>query len=199
MVYIFFYSAVIGGTFMTCQLLATVLGLGSDGSEFEIADDLPEVGDVTDQMHSLSDDLHHSNSLFGIISFRTLVAALTFFGLIGMVTNRSGFSLPEQLLSACAAGVGAMFLVHWIMKKMHQLGQSGTLRLSNAIGKVGTVNLTIPADQRGLGKVLMEIQGRFEEFSATTSQSKTLSTGLKVRVVGLQRGNVLEVEVFPCD
>lgn len=189
---LFLFSALIGGTFLLCQFGMTLLGL----------DDGPDQGDIDTggDLHSdgaLGGDEHHSSWLFGIISFRTLVAAATFFGLTGMFMIRSGAELRDQLLVAIASGVAALFGVHWMMKTFHQLGQSGTLRTSNAVGKTATVNVSIPANQSGPGKVQLEIQGRLEELAAVTSQNQSLTTGTRVQVVGLQQGNILEVEALP--
>ncbi|WP_437230812.1 NfeD family protein [Planctomicrobium sp. SH661] len=189
---LFFFSALIGGTFLICQLAMTLLGMSSEAGDIEFADDLPDA-DSPASSETSGDDGHQSSWLFGIISFRTLVAAATFFGMTGMFMSRIGADLPDQLFVAIASGLAAMFGVHSLMKSFHRLNQSGTLRTSNAIGKAGTVNVSIPANQSGYGKVQIEIQGRLEELPALTTRNEPLAAGSRVNVVGL-RGNVLEVE-----
>jgi hypothetical protein len=102
--------------------------------------------------------------------------------------------LPAQLLIAISCGLVAMYGVHWLMLTFLRLGQSGTLRVSNAIRKTGTVYIPIPESGNGMGKVQVEVQERLEEFPAVTSADTKLVTGAKVVVVAVVSGNTLEVE-----
>ena len=198
---IFIFCALIGGTFLVCQFVMTLIGLGHGGFDADAthfaADALPgHVGDAlhTDPGQDVHGTDHHGSSwFFGIISFRTLVAAMTVFGLAGMTASSSGFPLRLQLLMAIVGGGAAMFAVHWMMRSLYQLGQSGTLRLANAIGKMATVSIPIPGNNSGPGKVRLTVQGRLEELAAVTSTGDTLTTGSQVIVVDVVSGNVLEV------
>ena len=70
---------------------------------------------------------HHGSSwLFAVISFRTLVAAATFFGLAGLAAQSAEQPVGVQLLLAAAAGIGAMYGVHWLVRAMGRLGEDGT-------------------------------------------------------------------------
>jgi len=184
--------AVLGGTMLICQFVLTLLGLSGDHGSLELADDVPDASDG--HVADLPADAHHSTSLFGLISFRTLVAAATFFGLGGLASERGGFSIPLQLLVALACGAGAMLLVHYLMSTFYGLGQSGTLQVSNAIGKTATVYIPIPSSHTGQGKVQVEIQGRIEELAARTAFGEKLKTGAKVTVVGVLGTSTLEVQ-----
>ena len=199
---IFFFCALIGGTVLICQFVLTLVGLGDPG--FEITDDVPDSADVELSELDLSDgadggdiddgDLHGSSWLFGVISFRTLVAAATFFGLTGMAASTGGLPLPAQLMIAISCGMVAMFGVHWLMRSFYRLSQSGTLRVSNTIGKTGTVYIPIPEAGAGQGKVQLKVQDRLEEFPAINQSATSLSTGAKVVVVGVVNGNTVEVK-----
>ncbi len=198
---LFTFCALVGGTFLVCQLAMTLIGLGHEGFDVDGVDSSPDslaghVGDpqTADFDHDTADGHHHGSSwLFGIISFRTLVAAVTFFGLAGMTALSSGMPLRHQLLVAVASGGAAMFGVHWLMRSLYRLGQSGTLRVRNAIGKTATVAIPIPGKHSGQGKVRLTVQGRFEELAAVNSMDETLATGSQVIVVDVVDGNVLEV------
>jgi membrane protein implicated in regulation of membrane protease activity len=128
-----------------------------------------------------------------MISFRTLVAAVTFFGLVGMAARSAGQPLGVQLVLAVAAGLGAMCGVHWLITMIGRLGEDGTLRVKNALGQEGTVYVPIAAERARPGKIQLKIQNRLVEYEAITSAPERLATGTKVRVVGIT-GNVLEVE-----
>jgi len=191
---VFILCAVVGGTILICQFVMTLIGLGGDS--FELADDVPDsldadMGDIGD----LEAGEHHGSTfMFGIISFKTLVAASTFFGLAGMAASTGGFNLPMQLLIGVVCGGSAMVIVHWLMRTFFQLGQSGTLQISNTLGKTATVYIPIPGGNGGMGKVQIKVQGRLAEFAAVTSTGDKLITGAKVVVVDVIDGSTLKVE-----
>jgi len=186
---IFILCAIVGGTILVCQFVLTLIGLGGECLDF--ADDIPDSHDFG----NLESGEHlGSTFLFGIISFKTMVAALTFFGLTGMAARTGGFNLPMQLLIALVCGGAALVIVHWLMKTLFQLGQTGTVEITNTIGKTATVYIPIPGGAEGTGKVQIEVQGRLEEFAATTTTDDKLITGAKVVVVDVIDGTTLKVE-----
>lgn len=198
---LFILCVLIGGTFLVCQFAMTLLGLGHGGLEGDLAHLHPDIltGHAGDALHTdLDQDVdggheHGSSWLFGIISFRTLVAATTVFGLAGMTARTSGITLSGQLLAAVVSGGAAMFAVHALIRFLYELGQSGTLRISNAIGKTATVSIPILGKSQRCGKVRLTVQGRLEELAAVNSQEGTLASGSQVIVVGVVGGNTLEV------
>ncbi|HJN07954.1 MAG TPA: NfeD family protein [Pirellulaceae bacterium] len=195
MQFVFILCAVVGGTILVCQFVLTLIGLGGDS--FDLVDDLPDAGDMGDvgDIGDLASSEHHGSTfMFGILSFKTLVAATTFFGLTGMAASTSGLGLPMQLLIAVVCGGSALVIVHWLMRTLFQLGQSGTLQISNTLGKTATVYIPIPGDNAGTGKVQVKVQDRLAEFAATTSAGDKLITGAKVVVVDVIDGSTLKVE-----
>ena len=202
---IFLFFAVVGGTVMVCQFVLTLMGLGSDSDLIdELPDDVPH--DLGGVGHDLPHDVHdvhagdghaaahgHDSSwLFGIISFRTLVAAFAFFGLAGLTAQSAGSSLWVQLVAAFVSGGVAMFAVHGLMKTLGKLGEDATVRIHKALGQEGTVYVPIAAHKERAGKVQIKMQNRLMEYEAITDGEK-LATGARVRVVAI-RGNTLEVE-----
>jgi membrane protein implicated in regulation of membrane protease activity len=179
----------------------TLVGLGGDHADF--SHDVPHdfaAGDAQiDDAHGADPaghdaHGHHGSSwLFGVISFRTLVAAAAFFGLVGYAAESAGLGLGPQLVLAVAAGIGAMYGVHWIVRSMGRLAEDGTVRVRSALGQEGTVYIPIPAAKAQAGKVQLKLQNRLVEYEAVTSAGQRLATGTKVRVVGIA-GNTLEVE-----
>lgn len=197
----FVFCALVGGTFLLCQFVMTLIGLGhsDSGGDFLApsteagATDLSDVGiDGADGADGTPGD-HGSSWLFGIISFRTLVAAATFFGLAGMTAQSSGASAFVQLLVAAVSGGLALLGVHALMRSLLRLGQTGTLQLTSAIGKTATVSVSIPGGQGRRGKVRLTVQGRLEEFAAEALDEGPLTTGTQVIVVDVIHGNVLQV------
>jgi membrane protein implicated in regulation of membrane protease activity len=196
----FMLCAVVGGTILICQFVLTLVGLGGEHG-FDVSHDLAhdfgtDSGHATGGHDGSSHDAaqqHGSSWLFAAISFRTLIAAITFFGLIGSAAQQANQPVGVQLLLAIAAGIGAMYGVHWLIMSIGRLGQDATLRVKSALGQEGTVYVPIAGDQRQAGKIQLKVQNRLVEFEAVTGVGERLPTGTKVRVIGMT-GNVLEVE-----
>ena len=201
MAYLYLFFAVVGGTVLICQFVLTLVGLSGG---HDLPDDLSvdHSGDVGGDAHDVGPDgsidqahgdhVHGSSWLFGVLSFRTLVAASTFFGLGGLAAEQGNQNLLVQLVVAAVCGLGAMYGVHWIMKLIGRLGEDGTVRIQRAIGQEGTVYIPIPAGKTKAGKVQLRLQNRLLEYAAVTSSVERLPTGMQVKVVGVS-GDVLEV------
>src|SRR6478752_8472834 len=193
----FLVCAVVGGTILICQFVLTLVGLGGEhGVDFshdvahDFAGDAAHDAGGSDAQGAGGDDhaadqQHGSSWLFAVISFRTLVAAIAFFGLVGSAAQSAGQPVGVQLLLATAAGIGAMYGVHWLIRSIGRLGQDATLRVKSALGQEGTVYVPIAGDKGQAGKIQLKVQNRLVEFEAVTRQAERLATGTKVRVVGV--------------
>jgi membrane protein implicated in regulation of membrane protease activity len=201
----FLVCAVVGGTILLCQFGLTLVGFGGEHG-FDFGHDVSHdfswdsahaatangTPDLSSENHA-ADHSHGSSWLFAILSFRTLVAAVTFFGLIGLAAQQAGQPLQIQLLLALAAGIAAIYAVHWLIRSIGRLGLDATQRVQNALGQEATVYVPIAAARAQAGKVQLKLQNRLVEYEAVTRNSAGLPTGTRVRVVGLT-GNLLEVE-----
>lgn len=196
---LFVLCAVIGGTILVCQFVLTLVGFGHDVGDMAHDVSVDVHTDVAAAPHDGADahgdesGQHGSSWLFGVISFRTLVAATAFFGLAGLAADSAGLDLLKQLVLALVSGAGAMFAVHALVKQMGRLNQDQTLKVQRAIGRVGTVYIPIPAQKASSGKIQLSLQNRVVEYEAITQGNEKLATGAKVRVVAV-RGSILEVE-----
>ena len=202
---VFLFCAIIGGTILVCQLILTLTGLGghdvgghdgvgdvAHGAGHDLVHDT-HAGHGHDVQGEGQTEQHLSTWLFGVITFRTLVAAVTFFGLSGMAAREASLHVVNQLLIALASGVGAMLLVHWLMTLLYRLGEDDTVRISRAVGREGTVYLSIPGERVGAGKIQLSLQGRIMEYGAMTANHAELPAGARVVVVGVVGGSMLEV------
>jgi membrane protein implicated in regulation of membrane protease activity len=183
--------AVVGGTILLCQLALTLLGLTDD-----LAGDMSHdagghgFGGHSAEVHHASDHTttaqHHHGStwLFNVITFRTVVAALTFFGLAGLAAHSSDLPATTELLIALAAGASAMYGVHYLMQSLYQLRADGTARIEGAVGEIGTVYLSVPGHNSGHGKIHLNLQDRTVEYEALTADDN-LPAGARVVVVGV--------------
>ncbi|MFO0906219.1 MAG: NfeD family protein [Pirellulales bacterium] len=211
---IFLVCAVIGGTVLVCQFTLTLLGLGGDhGGDFsshggdighaDVPDghaDVPHAevhadahgGTGVEEGHDAGGQ-HGSTWLFGVISFRTIVAALTFFGLSGMACISADQPLPTTLTIAIGSGLAAMLVVHSVMRLFFKLAEDGTIRVTRAIGREAKVYIPIPAHNEGVGKVQVRVQDRLVEYTAVNTSTHALKTGARVLVVAVRGGNTLVV------
>jgi len=78
------------------------------------------------------------------------------------------------------------------MRTLSRLRSDGTVRIERAVGKSGTVYLTVPAQRAGVGKVTLNLQNRTLECQAVTARSE-LATGAKVVVVSVIGPDTVEV------
>ena len=176
---VFWFIAVIFSVLFFIQFIFLVIGFESDSS------DLDHNGDTGSFEHE-----------FSALSVRSIIAFFTFFGWTGVLALNNEFSIWFAVLFASISGLAAMFLVAYMMFKFAQLEQSGTLNLYNALDKPGEVYLTIPANEKGVGKIHLLVDGRIREIDAVTS-GELLKTGAHVKVVDILDGNVLKVEPVP--
>ena len=177
--------AAVAGTILACQLLLSLLGIGG---EHEVGDDLAHAAPADG--HGVH---HDGNAFLDVLSFRTVVAALAFFGLAGLGGERSGWSAPTTLVVALAAGAIALYAVYWLGAGLSRLQADATARPSGAIGCSGSVYLRVPAGRSGVGKVQISQQGRTIEYQAVTGGAE-LPVGRSVVVVALVGADTLEVE-----
>lgn len=213
---LFVVCAAMGGTVLAIQFVMSLVGLGGHAFDIDVSGDFGHDfggdfhGDVGGDFHGdVGNDFHGDHSgegtdaehgtghgatwLFGVLSFRTIVAALTFFGLAGLAAQSTEASLPVTLLVAIAAGATAMFSVYWLMECLRHLRTEGTVRVGLAIGQHGNVYLRVPGYRAGSGKIQLNLQNRTMEYLAITSGPE-LSTGTKVVVVDIIDPTTLEVQ-----
>jgi hypothetical protein len=217
MTYVFIVCAVFGGTILVIQFLLTLIGLGGHSFDLDMSTDVghdfgggfhvdtggdvhvdaggdvqvDHAGGGADQV---SQSAHHGSTwLFGILSFRTIVAALAFFGLSGLAAQSANASTPTVLMVSVGAGAAAMFAVYWMMRGLQSLQAEGTVRILGALGQHGNVYLRVPANRSGSGKIQFNLQNRTMEYLAITAGPE-LPTGAKVVVVGVVNPTTLEVQ-----
>jgi hypothetical protein len=196
---IFLICAVIGGTVLVLQFVMMLIGLGGEALDVDVPGDFDGDLDVDfdadfDAGDSVATDHHVGSSwLFGVISLRTVIAALTFFGLAGMAASTAKVGTFGQLAVGVVAGLAAMYGVYFMMLSLTKLKSQGTPRVQRAVGKHGTVYITIPAEESGTGKIQLNLQNRTMEYLALTA-GHALSPGAKVVVTDVITSNTVQVQ-----
>ena len=200
---IFLIAAVVGGTVMVCQFLMMIVGMGDDmsadvGGDVDLGGDVSDISVDADLGADMADADHHTtwshaadadighpdaSRLFEVLSFRSVVAAITFFGLGGKAALASGMSETNSLLIALVAGAAAMYGIYWTMTQIYKLRSAGNQDIRNALGQPASVYVAIPGRREGMGKVQMQLQNRTVEYQAVTEHDATLKSGEQVLVV----------------
>ena len=182
---LYYVCAAVGGTLIVCQFGLTLFGLGGhhDIAGHDHVDVAGHGG------HDTAHD-HDSTWFLGILTLRTISAALAFFGLVGIIALRAELEPAVAVLLALGAGIGALFLVGWTMKLLVRLNIDGTVRIHKALGSVGTVYVSIPGGS-AQGKVHVSVLNRLIEYKAIAKDA--LPTGTKIRVVAIVGSDTVEV------
>lgn len=127
-----------------------------------------------------------------VLTVRGIASFLTVFGLVGWIGTLEDWPRPVSLIAALISGILVLLSVALILRMQRRLSSSGNVVASGAVGSVGRVYLRIPAANRGVGKITVEIQGRTAEYSAFT-KGRELATGTDVRVVRMTTPGTFEV------
>ena len=122
---IFVACAALGGTILVCQTLLMLFGIGAESLHGDFGGDFHgdlggghdagghagghagiHSGDEQQDDDHAAADSHHVAWLFSVLSFRTIVAALTFFGLAGLAARVCGRFHPHRAPGGCGRRVG---------------------------------------------------------------------------------------------
>ena len=156
---------------------------GDNGIDGVFGNDAPDATDV-----------HMGDSGLRIFTVRGIVAFLAVGGWAGLSALSLTGSAAAAIITAFVAGTLALLLVAWFFRWAASLNENGTLQMDHAVGKMGEVYITVPANMGGSGKVNVIIQGRLTEAEAMTEADRPLKYGETVEVVGMAVGNVLKVK-----
>ena len=180
---IFFCIAVPATIALIVMIVTMLIGLGGGDADLDGDGDPGVDGDIPDSGLSL-------------FTSRGIVAMLAVMGWSGFVFLDSEIGLHPVVGVAIALALGliTLVLVAFAMRAISRLQSSGNLDLSNAIGKVAEVYLTIPEAGRAAGKVTVTVQERLVEVSAITANSEPIKTGSYVRIVSVSENGILMVE-----
>ena len=130
---------------------------------------------------------------FQFITLKNLVAFFTIFAWAGLACLDGGMSTGLSIVISALSGVVMMVIMASIIYFMGKLADDGTLKLSNAKGKIGSVYLTIPAKRKGFGKVQVTVQG-VRTLDAMTDNEEDIPTGAVVEIVDIFNNETIIVK-----
>ncbi|WP_233379362.1 hypothetical protein [Maribellus sp. CM-23] len=131
---------------------------------------------------------------FQFISVKNIVAFFAVFGWSGIGFINAGMAPWLVILLAVFCGLLMMLLMGTLFYLMSRLAENGTLKMNNAIGKLGEVYLRIPAQRGGMGKVQISVQGSVRTLDAITDDLDTISTAAIVQVIDVIDDSILLVK-----
>jgi hypothetical protein len=195
---LYLVSAVLGSTILVGQIALLAFGFGHHGDLGHDADagglemDHSQADGVGQDAGHEHDAVQDASHIFSVLSFRTVTAAVAFFGLAGMAGATAGLPSPEPLLLALAAGAAAMYGVYYMMRALYRLNCDGAQQIGRAVGHEAVVYLGIPGAHQGCGKIHITLQNRLIEIEAVTGGER-LATGATVVVTSVLGHNRVEV------
>ena len=173
---IFYAIAFLSTGVLVLQLILGLIGADSDGLG---ASDLP-------------DGEHPSG--FGVFSVRAVASFFAGLGWVGIICLTQGTSVAVATVAGTLSGIALMAGTIWVMRAMLRLQESGTLNYANAVGTIGTVYVSIPAQGGPGGQVEVLIQGRTVFAEARTDLPEGLKPGAKVRITSMIGRSAFMVE-----
>lgn len=181
---VYWASTIIGGLLF---LLRTALFFiaGDAGSDIDV--------DFNGGFDGDFDDSHGDTDLsFKVLSLQSLTAFFMMFGLAGLALIKANIDPVWTILGSAIVGSFTVWVISIIFAAMIRLQSEGTMRIKNAIGKEGTVYLSIPAS--GTGQVRVAVQGSLKVLDAVSANGKIFSTGERIEVVNVKSDNILVVD-----
>jgi len=195
---VYLICATVGGAILVVQTILLLVGghdgagVDADGADFHGGDFHHGTGADVAHDHDHAHGSDHGHGFLKMLSFKTLVAFVTFFGLTGLATVESEFQPMVGFILALGAGVTAFYIVAFLMTSLSRLQSKGNMNIQNAVGQTAQVYLRVPAAGGGQGKVMVSVQGHKVALKAVTAGME-IPSGVEVRVVGVRSSDTLDV------
>ncbi|MCD4697596.1 MAG: hypothetical protein K8S16_15325 [Bacteroidales bacterium] len=204
---VFWYIAVPFSVILLIQMILTFSGMGGGDSDIGGGDtdisgmdldadtdinlsDISDAGEATD-VSNISD----ADISFHFFTVRNFIAFFTMFGWAGIAAWNEGLSKTWTITVAVVVGGITMAVVSALFYYMSKLQDAGgSLKIRNALNKVGSVYIPIEAAGGNVGKVQITIQDALREMPAITKGDEDLATGTVIKVVGIVSNSILVVQ-----
>ena len=194
---VYLIMGVAGATVLILQLAFSLLGFDHHGFETDHFDaaaiDLGHADMPTDQVDSVEEVVHADGSTFlKMLSVRAVVSAVTFFGWTGLAALKGGWTVWLSLSVATASGLVAMYVMATMLKFLSRLHAEGNVDIWRALGRTGTVYLSIPPSGKGAGKIHVGVQTRTMEYNAV-SEDESLPSGASIEITDIIDEDTVQV------
>ena len=193
---IFVCIAIPSTVLMAVQFILTLIGMGDMTSDGDVDVDVDtdvdaDIDDVTDAVDAK--DPFDYGIAFRLFTLRGMIAFLAIMGWTGYALGDGvlGYAWPSVI--AVLAGFLMMLAIAALAYLFEKLQTSGNIQITNAIGKSGTVYLTVPKNREGKGKINVVVQESYGEYEAVSDENEPLPFGTEVVVVAISGDNTLVV------
>lgn len=199
---VFWYIAFPSTAIFIIQNILSILGVISFSDDIDFFNDGVShdinLEDISNEPHESMDYADYGNNekrSFRLFTMRNCIIFLTVFSWTGITASSSGLNKMLTIILSFLLGLFIMIIVSSIFYFIGNLSENGSMKLTNAINKVGEVYLTVPAKRQGFGKVTIIIQGAYKELDAVTD-GEDIKTGEKIVVIGVVQNQQLLVEKY---
>jgi membrane protein implicated in regulation of membrane protease activity len=175
----FWFIAIPASTLFVIQTVMTFVG--SDSSDGIRAD--------------FDGDLTGGDAPFQLFSLRNLINFLLGFSWMGISFYTTFANKPLLIFLSLVVGVSFVVLFFLIIKQLQKLAENNSFNISNTLNQTAEVYLTIPANKKGKGKIMISVKGAFHELEAMTENDQ-IQSGAVVKVVKIENNNLLIVETI---
>ncbi|MDF2385309.1 hypothetical protein JMG10_27815 [Nostoc ellipsosporum NOK] len=129
----------------------------------------------------------------GLLNVRNVIAFCCVAGWTGVALLAANFNLSLATLLAAGAGALAVLLIWFLQRSLQRVKADPAFDIRQAIGKIGEVNVPVPAHLQGQGEIHIKIEGAVRELPAVSADEQAIAAGKLVKVLSLQEANVLVV------
>lgn len=151
--------------------------------------------DATDGTHvDFDGDLNGTDTPFQLFSLRNLINFLLGFSWTGISFYSSISNKPILIILSLIIGIVFVVLFFMIIRQVQKLAEDNSFNIQNTLNKTADVYLTIPAQKKGKGKIMISVNGAFHELEAMT-ENEMIPSGAVVKVVSISN-NILIVETI---
>ena len=162
------------------ETVLTFIGIDHDGS-FD--------------MDTSADGSFESEPSMNLYTFRNLVNFLLGMSWTAILLKEQIASTALLMLIAVVVGILLVAAVMYMFKWLSKMQQSGNIDVyKSAVGCIGKVYLSIPAQRKGAGKVQITINESVREYDALTDSENELKTGASIKVIEVLDSSTLLVE-----
>lgn len=131
---------------------------------------------------------------FQFLSLKNIVAFFTMFGWSGLGFLNAEIPYWLVIVLSIVCGLLMMLAMASLFYFMSKLTDNGTLKMKNAIGRLGEVYLTIPGNREGMGKVQLTVQGSLRTLDAITDNQEEIPTSALIEVIDVIDEQILLVK-----
>jgi membrane protein implicated in regulation of membrane protease activity len=190
----FVVSAAVFSVLFLWQIVIMIMGMDMDGHAHMGAGDFDH-GDFDHADHGGGEHAQGDGGeavTFTFVSVRSLIAFGTLFSWAGALYMATGTAAILAIVYSAIWGLVAMFAVSYLLYWLLRQQELGNASVWSALGEEGIVYMDIP--EGGLGKIRVMVSGAISFVNARTREGNPLTSGAKVRVVGVVNDTTLEVE-----